>query len=130
MEIEERLPALLVAHPLVQKDKCLEEVIDACTDFLWGEAVQQQLQGLHALRYQVDAPVLHRAGQEAQQTRMPQGLQVLQETKTFGSWLGLESLLVVAHNARLDQCADHLFCQDASLPTLAALLTLSSLPAL
>lgn len=47
----EQFPTLLVAHPLMQKDKCLEEVIDACTDFFWGEAVQQQLQGLHTLCY-------------------------------------------------------------------------------
>lgn len=50
---------LPVAHPLMQKDKCLEEVIDASTDFFWGEAVQQQLQGLHTLCYQVDATILH-----------------------------------------------------------------------
>lgn len=74
---------LLFAHPLVQKDKRLQEVVDACTDFLRGEAVQQQLQGLHTLRHQVDAAVLHRAGQEAQQTWVPQGLQVLQEMKAF-----------------------------------------------
>lgn len=49
----------LIAHPLVQKDKCLQEVVDSCTDFLWGEAVQQQLQGLHTLRHQVDATILH-----------------------------------------------------------------------
>lgn len=55
---------LLFAHPLVQKDKCLQEVVDACTDLLWGEAVQQQLQGLHTLCHQVDATILHRAGQE------------------------------------------------------------------
>lgn len=61
---------------------------------------------------------------------MPQGLQVLQETKTFYRLLGLESLLIVSYNARLYQCVDDLFCQDTSLPTLAALLTLSSLPAL
>lgn len=66
MYTSEQLPTPLVAHPLMQKDKCLEEVIDACTDFFWGEAVQQQLQGLHTLRYQVDAPILHRAGKETQ----------------------------------------------------------------
>lgn len=58
----EQLPTFLDAHPFMQKDQCLEEVVDACTDFLWGEAVQQQLQGLHTLRYQVDATILHRAG--------------------------------------------------------------------
>lgn len=94
----------------MQKDKSLEEVVDACTHFFWGEAVQQQLQGLHTLRHQVDAPILHRAGKETQQTRMPQGLQVLQETKTFDSWLGSESLLMVTHNARLYQCVDDLSC--------------------
>lgn len=55
----EQFSTLLVAHPLMQKDKCLEEVIDACTDFFWREAVQQQLQGPHALCYQVDATILH-----------------------------------------------------------------------
>lgn len=50
---------LLFAHPLVQKDKRLQEVVDACADFLWGEAVQQQLQWLHTLRHQVDATILH-----------------------------------------------------------------------
>lgn len=74
---------LIIAHPLMQKDKCLQEVIDSCTDFLWGQAVQQQLQGLHTLCHQVDAAILHWAGQEAQQTWMPQGLQVLQEIKVY-----------------------------------------------
>lgn len=73
--------SFLFAHPLVQKHKCLQEVVDPCADFLRGEAVQQQLQGLHTLCHQVDATVLHRAGQEAQQTRVPQGLQVLQEMR-------------------------------------------------
>lgn len=68
-------------HPLVQEDERLQKVVDAGADFLWGEAVQQRLQGLHALRHQVDATVLHRAGQEAQQTRVPQGFQVLREIK-------------------------------------------------
>lgn len=58
----------------MQKHKCLQEVIDACTDFLWGEAAQQQLQGLHMLCHQVDATILHRTGQETQQTRVPQRL--------------------------------------------------------
>lgn len=75
-------PVLICAHPLVQEDKCLQEVVDACANFLWGEAVQQQLQGLHVLCHQVDATILHWAGQEAQQTRMPQGLQMLQENET------------------------------------------------
>lgn len=78
---EQLLPMLLFAHPLVQKDKCLQEVVDACADFLWGEVVQQQLQGLHTLCHQVDVTILHWAGQEAQQTWMPQGLQVLQKIK-------------------------------------------------
>ncbi|TNN60686.1 hypothetical protein EYF80_029030 [Liparis tanakae] len=59
----------LQSHGHQRKHKRLQEVVDASTDFLWGEAVQQQLQGLHTLRHQVDAAVLHRAGQEAQQTR-------------------------------------------------------------
>lgn len=49
----------LLAHPLVQEDESLEDVIDACTDFFWGEAVQQQLQGLHTLCDQMDATILH-----------------------------------------------------------------------
>lgn len=56
---EQLLPMLLFAHPLVQKDKCLQEVVDACADFLWGEVVQQQLQGLHTLCHQVDVTILH-----------------------------------------------------------------------
>lgn len=75
---------LLSAHPLVQKHQRLQEVVDAGADLLRRQAVQQQLQRLHPLRHQVDAPpVLHRAGQEAQQTRVPQGLQVLQEMKSI-----------------------------------------------
>lgn len=76
------ISAQLPAHPLMQKDQRLQEVKDACTDFLWREAVEQQLQRLHALRYQVNGAGLHGAGQEAQQTRMPQRLQMLQEIKT------------------------------------------------
>jgi len=63
----------------MQKHERLQEVVDASTDFLWGETVQQQFQGLHTLRHQMDAAVLHRAGQEAQQTRVPQSLQMLQK---------------------------------------------------
>lgn len=81
------LPKLLMqvfsSHPLVQEDQCLQEVIDSSTDLLRGEAVQQQLQGLHPLCHQVDAPILHRAGQEAQQTWVPQGLQVLPDIKGY-----------------------------------------------
>lgn len=65
----------------MQKHERLQEVVDASTDFLWGETVQQQFQGLHTLRHQMDAAVLHRAGQEAQQTRVPQSLQMLQKKK-------------------------------------------------
>lgn len=71
----------LFAHPVMQKDKCLQQVINACTDFFWREAVQQKLQRLHALCHQVDATILYRAGQEPQQTGMPQGLQVLHKPK-------------------------------------------------
>lgn len=51
----------LNAYPLVKKDKCLQDVIDACANFLWREAVQQQLQGLHSLSHQVNAIALNRA---------------------------------------------------------------------
>lgn len=91
-----RLFFQLLAHPLVQKDQRLQEVEDACADLLRREAVEQQLQGLHVLRYQMNGARLHGAGQEAQQTRMPQRLQVLQEMKTVVSlnWNELQSLLV------------------------------------
>ena len=71
-------------HPFVEEDEGLQEVIDAGAGLLRGQAVQQQLQGPHPLRHQVDGAVLHRAGQEAQQTRVPQGLQVLTEERERG----------------------------------------------
>lgn len=48
-----------MAHPLMQEDESQEEVIDACTDFFWGEPIQQQLQWLHMLCDQMDATILH-----------------------------------------------------------------------
>ena len=68
----------------MEEDEGLQEVIDAGTGLLRGQAVQQQLQGPHALRHQVYGAALHRAGQEAQQTRVPQGLQVLVEKRENG----------------------------------------------
>lgn len=67
----------------MQKDNGLQEVVDPGADLFRGEPVQKLLQRFDALRHQVDATVLNRAGQEAQQARVPQGLQVLRQDASF-----------------------------------------------
>lgn len=66
-----------LAHPVVEEDERLQDIIEAGTNLGRCQRVQCCLQGPHMLGEQPYTIGLYGAGQETQQAWVPQGLQVL-----------------------------------------------------